>query len=444
MASYESYISLGKQNLNTGYDYTIQQLISALGGLTNPNSDNYVPAEYREVIDPRLRSISEYLNQLGADGYQYEYSDILSTLNNATNAAYDARFNALDDANAQFNRDIATQQDSIADTLRSQYAQAIQSGVSRGMQSANILSSILGTTQAAAQSAQQLAEDRYQTGIDKQAQIVKDASDALTRSNAAYETLMSNIRQLYNDEIQEKTADLEYNASVADSNAQYAASKYTADTNYSQNVIGSASGIYNNNQSVLSAIVAAAADAASQDTYSANYLKAAQESAAAARYTADQSAASSRYAADRAADLRAAEEAARKAAEAQAAAEQKAREAEAALAKALAESNTKSSQPKVTYNPPAPTLDALNTHFATINGQIKPTTSVPAPTTNTVSVPKGQGYGLNTSAGANKAVSQTTITKPNSSSNTKKPSGGSSNNRTIPHNLRNAIAALTY
>lgn len=298
MASYTQYIQQGTANLNEGYNYNLQQLIASLGGLTNPTQDTWTPLDFRDVTDPRLRTITEYLGELGAEGYQYKYEDILKGLNDATNAAYASRANELEDATAQFNRDMAAQQESVADTIRNQNAQAIQSGVSRGMQSANLLSSILGTTQAAAQQAQQLAQDRYQTGIDKQAQLIKDAADALTKSNAAYETLMGNIRQLFNDEIQEKTADLEYNASIADTNAQYAANRYTADTNYAQNVIGNASGIYNNNQSVLSNLISAAAGAAAQDNYSANYLAAANAAAAATRYAADQNAAAQKAALD--------------------------------------------------------------------------------------------------------------------------------------------------
>lgn len=274
--TYEEYVAESKGNLNKGYDATVEQLIASLGGLTNPNNFSYTPEAFREVTDPQLRSITEFLQQMGAEGYQYQYSDILNTLNNATNAAYDARYNALDDANAQFNRNMATQQESVADTIRGQYAQAIQSGVSKGMQSANMLSSILGTSQAAAQSAQQLAEDRYQTGMDKQAQIIQDAASALDTSNKAYENLMGYIRQLYNDEIQEKTADLEYNASIAETNANAAASKYATDTNYSQNVLSNASGIYGTNQSALASIMAAAAAA-----YGADQNYAAQVDAAA-------------------------------------------------------------------------------------------------------------------------------------------------------------------
>ena len=294
MASYEYYINEGLANLNQGYDYTLQQIIAELGGLTNPTVDNFVAGVEREITDPRLRSIAEYIQELGAEGYQYKYEDILGNLNAATNAGYDAQLNALADASSEYNRNMATQQNSVADAIRSQYAQAIQTGVSKGVQSANLLSSILGNSQAAAQGAQQLAQDRYQAGVDLKSQLMQDAVDAFNKSNAAYETLMGNIRQLYNDEIQEKTADLEYNASVLETNANYYANKYNADSNYAQGVLGNASGVYNNNQSVLGALIGNAAQSASQDDYTAAYLAAAQAAAAATRYAADQNAAAQR------------------------------------------------------------------------------------------------------------------------------------------------------
>lgn len=334
MASYTSYIQQGVQNLNQGYNYNLQQIIAALGGLKNPTEDKYVQAEYRDITDPQLRTIAEYLSQLGAEGYQYKYEDILKGLQDATTAAYDARFNTLADATANYYRNMATQQESVADTIRSQYAQAIQNGVSRGMQSANVLSSILGTTQAAAADAQQLAQDKYQTGMDLQAQMVKDAADALSKSNAAYETLMGNIRQLYNDEIQEKTADLEYNASIAETNANYLAALYNANTNYATGVLGNASGIYNNNQSVLANLISAAAAAAAQDNYSANYLQAAQVAANAATQS---SANAQSLAAAQAAAQKAAQEAAARQAEAQKAAQtQAAQQAAYAAAQKIA------------------------------------------------------------------------------------------------------------
>ena len=280
--SYESYISTGKANLNTGYNYTLQQIIQSLGGTANPTKDDFKLIDNIDVVDPRIRTIAEYLSELGAEGYQYKYEDILKNLTDATDSAYAARKNALADTQSEYLRNMATSQESAADTIRNQYSQAIQSGISRGMQSANLLSTILGTSQAAATEAQALADERYQAGLDYQAQLNKDASNALSTSNAAYQTLMSNIRQLFNDEIQQEAAELEYNASANETNANYLANKYTADTNYANGILANASGIYNSNQSALANIISQAAASAAQDNYSQAYLAAAQAAASAA------------------------------------------------------------------------------------------------------------------------------------------------------------------
>ena len=294
MASAQSYISTSIQNMKNDPNMTIQQIIQQLGGYNNPAVSEYTPADLRDVTDPTLMTIAQYLNALGADGYTYQYSDFLDKANAATKAGYDAQFNALDDAQRNYYQSMGTAQATAADTIRNQYSQAIQQGISKGMQQANILSTLLGTSQAAAQEATQLAQDRYQTGQEYRAQILKDASDAIAASNNAYGVLMDNIRQLYNDDIQQKTADLEYNASVIDSNAQYAANKYAADTNYASGINTNASGIFNNNQSVLSQIMAAASQAAAQDNYSNAYLAAAKAAADAQRYAANQAYAAAR------------------------------------------------------------------------------------------------------------------------------------------------------
>lgn len=264
---------------------TVKQIVKDLGGTKNPVKDNYKAYKQRTVTDPKLRTFEQYLSELGAEDYAYKYDDILGKKQTATDAAYEALFNAVNDSEREYNRNMANTQQSAADTIRSQYAQAIQQGVSKGIQNANMLSALLGTSQTASDEATKIAESRYQTGKDYTAQKIKDASDALSASNSAYETLMSNIRQLYNDEIQEKTADLEYNASIAETNAQYYANKYRADTDYANNINTTAAGIYNNNHSSLSQILAAAIAAEAQDKYSAAY-QAAQQAAANAQIEA--------------------------------------------------------------------------------------------------------------------------------------------------------------
>ena len=190
MASAQVYIDTGKRNLNKGWDYTIEQIIQSLGGTKNPTQDNWVPYTQREVTDPKLRNINEYLNELGAQDYQYQYDKILAGKQAATQAAYEAEYAAQNDATNDYYRAMANNQETAADTIRSQYAQAIQSGISKGAQQANILSTILGNSQTASDEAQKLAEQRYQIGKDQAAAMIKDQSDALSASNAAYETLM--------------------------------------------------------------------------------------------------------------------------------------------------------------------------------------------------------------------------------------------------------------
>ena len=222
MASAQSYIDTGKANLNNP-NATIQQLIQQFGGYNNPASDSYNPYAQIDAINPELMNLEDYLNKLGTQDYTYKYEDFLAALNNATNAGYDAQQSALDDAQRNYFKSMGANQETAADTIRSQYAQAIQQGISKGMQNANLITTLLGNSQTASDEATKLAQERYQAGQEQQAALVKNASDALTQSNTAYQTIMGNIRQLYNDQIQQRAADIQYNAAIGDTNANYAA-----------------------------------------------------------------------------------------------------------------------------------------------------------------------------------------------------------------------------
>ena len=147
--------------------------------------------------------------------------------------------------------------------------QAVAAGANRGMQAANMLSTILGTTQAANEEATQLAVDR-QTLANKYAQQLKqDTADALQYSNEMGNTIGSMAHQLYNDQIQQLTAQLAYNQGINTDAAGYAANKYTANANLAGNNASAGAGVYNNNQSAIA------------------QLQAAIESANAQRYAAD-------------------------------------------------------------------------------------------------------------------------------------------------------------
>ena len=276
---------------NTGLsNYSLADILSMIGGTTNVATDESSKlASTIDVTNPTLRTIAEYLSELGAEGYTYEYEDFLNNLNAATDAGLTSTLQGLDESEAEYNRNMATTQATAADTIRSQYAQDIQSGVSKGMQAANLLSTLLGTSQTASDEAQELAASRTQAYSDYATQLLENATSAQTSSNSAYETLMSNIRQLYNDEIQEKTADLEYNASVNETLANYLANKYTADTNYASSQNSTAASAWGTNNSTLASLMNAATSAEAQDNYSAAYQAAAEATAAATKYAADQS-----------------------------------------------------------------------------------------------------------------------------------------------------------
>ena len=77
------------------------------------------------------------------------------------------------------------------------------------------------------------------------------------------------ISLLYNDQIQQLTAQLAYNQGINTDAAGYAANKYTANANLAGNNASAGAGVYNNNQSAIA------------------QLQAAIESANAQRYAAD-------------------------------------------------------------------------------------------------------------------------------------------------------------
>lgn len=280
MADTASYIA--QMLAGTGLqNKEISDLIAELGGVNNPNSFAYNPAELMDVNIPTLMSIAEYLQKTGAEGYQYNYDDILNAMNQATALQRDLTNDAVVNAQNQYYRGLANNQLTAADTIQNQAAQAIQAGITKGMQNANLLSTILGTQQQGVEGAQALADQQYQAGLEYAKNMGNNVNLARTEANTALETLLGNIRQLYNDDIQRETAELEYNASTNETNANAAAQKYAADTNYSSGVLTNATNLKNQLAAALAQIAAQAANSAAQDNYSNAYAQRQAASAAA-------------------------------------------------------------------------------------------------------------------------------------------------------------------
>lgn len=286
MADTASYIA--QMLAGTGLqNKEISDLIAELGGVNNPNSFAYNPAELMDVNIPTLMSIAEYLQKTGAEGYQYNYDDILNAMNQATALQRDLTNDAVVNAQNQYYRGLANNQLTAADTIQNQAAQAIQAGITKGMQNANLLSTILGTQQQGVEGAQALADQQYQAGLEYAKNMGNNVNLARTEANTALETLLGNIRQLYNDDIQRETAELEYNASTNETNANAAAQKYAADTNYSSGVLTNATNLKNQLAAALAQIAAQAANSAAQDNYSNAYAQ--RQAAASAAASASSS-----------------------------------------------------------------------------------------------------------------------------------------------------------
>lgn len=239
----------------TNPNQSLSSILSVLQGVSNI-PDTYVRPEYTSVVDPTIRSAATLNELLGTD-FTYDRDEIYGIYKDATKAAYDAELAQQRQAERGFYANMAAAQDTAIDTIRGQYGSAIASGASKGMQAANVLSAILGTSQAAADQATQLAQDRQQLGAQYGAQIKADAKDALSYANDVAAQIGGLAHQFYNDDIQRKTAELSYNQGINTDYAGYHANKYTANANLAGNIAAAGAGIYNNNQSAIASLKAA-------------------------------------------------------------------------------------------------------------------------------------------------------------------------------------------
>ena len=232
---------------------SLEDIVAALQKATGGLSDTYTKPEYTSVIDPTIYGADTLANMLGVQ-FTYDRDEIEKIYQDATKAAMNAEQQS--GAEKSYYKHMADAQNTALDTVRQQYGQAVAAGANRGMQAAN-------------EEATQLAVDR-QTLANKYAQQLKqDTADALQYSNEMGNTIGSMAHQLYNDQIQQLTAQLAYNQGINTDAAGYAANKYTANANLAANNASAGAGVYNNNQSAIA------------------QLQAAIESANAQRYAAD-------------------------------------------------------------------------------------------------------------------------------------------------------------
>ena len=238
----------------TNPNQDLANLMQTVYGNAGGVSDGYVRPEYTDVINSRIMGVNDLANTLGVD-FTYDRDEIEKIYQDATKAAL--QMEQQNGAERSYYNHLAAAQNTALDTIRQQYGQAVATGANKGMQAANMLSAILGTTQTANEEATQLAADKQALANKYAQQMRQDSIDALNYSNDMANQIGGLSHQLYNDMIQQKTAELSYNQGINTDAAGYAASKYTADANLSGALAGTGAGVYNNNNSAIAALQAA-------------------------------------------------------------------------------------------------------------------------------------------------------------------------------------------
>ena len=216
--------------------------------------DDYVQPEYTQVDSPLLRDLTTLQQQLGTN-VNYDYDSIKSIYDAAAKQGYDIE--QISGAEKSYYQHLADAQNSALDTIRQQYGQAVAQGASKGMQAANQLSSILGTSAIANEEATQLAIDKQTRANTYAQQVAENAKSALQYSNQQQMDLATLSRQLYNDDIQKLTAQLSYNQGINTDTANYRTGRQSALSSLQASLANSAAGIYNNNQSAIAQLQSA-------------------------------------------------------------------------------------------------------------------------------------------------------------------------------------------
>ena len=240
---------------------SLADIIAALQKSAGSIPDTYTQPAYQTLVDPSIRSAQSLADQLGVQ-FTYDRDAIEKIYQDSTKSALRTEMGS--GTENKYYQHLADAQNTALDTIRQQYGSAVASGASKGMQAANMLSAILGTTQTANEEATQLAVDRQALVNQYAQQLKQDSVDALKYSNDMANQIGTLSHQLYNDDIQKLTAQLAYNQAINTDAAGYAANKYTAQSNLAGTLASAGAGIYNNNQSSIAAIQSAIEQANAQ------------------------------------------------------------------------------------------------------------------------------------------------------------------------------------
>ena len=184
-------------------EYPISQLSAVMGAL--------LPGYINPIGSPEL----ENLHMGDRYDLEYDYDNILNILDNATKNKYNELWNQYSQTeNAYYNQNLADQSATLDNIKRAQAA-ATMSGASKGMQAAQMLSSILTGQQTNAGNQLELANVRNNTALSEQTELAENKNTALTTSNAVKQAIAGLDETKYGYDAQMRIGDQDYNAAIA-------------------------------------------------------------------------------------------------------------------------------------------------------------------------------------------------------------------------------------
>ena len=218
----------------------------------NQNISSYNLSDYGMVntagIDPTKASLMG--KSLGdIYGIDYDKDAILSLLNGATKAQYDAQRQTTQETTDDFYNQMSASQAGLLDTLRSNQAGAVATGASKGMAAAQELSALLGLQATNTQGATDLANAKNKLDAEEAAAYAANTKTALDTSNSLKQAIANLDSTKYGYDTQGYASELDYtaalkavlgeiiqsqnsaNATIANANANLEGTKYAANAN---------------------------------------------------------------------------------------------------------------------------------------------------------------------------------------------------------------------
>ena len=268
----------------------IQAAKGELGDVVKPE---YMKAEKPGEVE--LRSLEELAETYGIT---YDYDKLYGLFNDSVEAQYKAIYDKQKQNENAYYDNATAAQNTLLDTLSRDRGNAVQAGVSKGMQAANALGAMLGVSQQFADNATALSQERTNTANNYGAAIAKAKVDAEATSNERKNAIMEIAKMLYGYDSEQYVANMDNYNTVLTNNAALQQT-YMNNNAALQNALASIFGGVANNKISGDANVQSSTLASEAQKAAAQYAAAAQQYAAQQSYLSNQAIAdANKYSAD--------------------------------------------------------------------------------------------------------------------------------------------------